>query len=734
MLRNDCGALKNGDTIFKSQVVDSYSCVNTSVLATQYICASGLSESNSVDIYYSTPTALIKCSNTSDLTGTQLSFPATSESSYKDWYYCGDGLECVTYYRTYNTNGCYSGDLAAQMNQFPNLRTLCMVQNEQNFNIDISNTRFPQHLETFQIYDKGITGDLMTIKNFDNINDLFLRCTPLTASNLGSLGNDFTCVNICSTPASLQFCLNDFVENSTCLSEFSTWYSQGMSMCADTLNFSDFERFCMYAPFTNVNGNMSGWTFNTGLTSFYTISTCLSGDIGNWDFSNNSSLQTFNMSNYNYNICPITGDLSTWSLPSSLSQFCLYGVSPSCIPEDFSGTNLSNFGLYQVCGMTNDINNMDFGDNITNMSINYTTMGGNLETYIFPSGVTQIYYSRSCFTGNLSGITVPNNAANIQLCTNNLSGEITDFYLPSTALSLNLSQNSGVTMNLSSSTFDTLSLQVFCVDSISGITGTFDNFTTGNQLLKFQAQYTPMCASLNDFNINNVTCFLLYSNDICEDITPFLTGATGMTYLCLAQNPNLSGDTTGLDFSSTTNFVAYTTALSGSMCHYNPYCIRINNSDIGNDFDFSGRGYYMYLPYNCLTGHLSGVTHNFTCAYYFQVQGNSNVYGSNEYTNYIFVNRKNFTRNSLQIGYNSIGDTVSGTTEELGSLGTYGGDPSGMDLTEEQINNLVAGTDYDGLGTNTPWDGKEKIWWMKNACVSSSSITKRYSTFNITYS
>ena len=55
----------------------------------QYITATGLSESNSVSVYYSTPTALIKCVNTTDMNNKQLDFPATSESTYKDFYYCG---------------------------------------------------------------------------------------------------------------------------------------------------------------------------------------------------------------------------------------------------------------------------------------------------------------------------------------------------------------------------------------------------------------------------------------------------------------------------------------------------------------------------------------------------------------------------------------------------------------------------------------------------------------------
>ena len=736
MLRNDDNILKNGDNVFKSQVVDAYVCVNTSVIAYQYITATGLSENNSLSIYYATPTALIKCVNTTDLNLTQLDFPATSESTYKDWYYCGDGLNCVTYFRTWNTNGCYSGDMIGHMNQFPNLKIYCMASREQNFNIDISNTSLPRNLETFELYDRGITGDLMTVENFGSICDLHLLYTQFTATNLGDLGNDFNSARICNTPA-LGYCLNDMVDNSTCMRCFTSWNTQLMSLCADTFDMSSFECFCFYGPFNGVKGSMDSWTFNTGLTRFYTISSYLCGDISNWDFSENTSLSMLFIQNYNYTYSQITGDLSGWSLPSPLNQVCFYGVGASCLPEDWSGTNLNNFGLYQVCGVTNDINNMIFPDNISQVNMNYTTMGGSLETYTFPTGITSIYYSRSCFTGNLSGITLPPNASQVYFCYNDLSGELSDLVRPSTISSLDVSGNSGVTFNLSS-TFDTCNITQLCVSNISGITGSFNNLTVGSSLNRFSACSTPICASLNDFNLNNITDFMIYENGISEDATQFLSGATGLSCLCIARNFDLSGDTSGLDFTGMRNLVACCTSISGDLCHFNPYCMRLSYtnicSNIETDFDFSVCGYYVTLDSTSISGHLSGITNSFNCTYYFCVNNNPDVYGSNEYTDYIFTNRKNWNRNQSFFNYSAIGDTLSGTSEQLGDLGTYPGDPSGMDLTEEQVNNLVAGTDYDGGGTNTPWDGKNKVWWVENACCSSSNPLPRYCQIGITYS
>ena len=117
--------------------------------------------------------------------------------------------------------------------------------------------------------------------------------------------------------------------------------------------------------------------------------------------------------------------------------------------------------------------------------------------------------------------------------------------------------------------------------------------------------------------------------------------------------------------------------------------------------------------------------------YYFSVYGNPNLYGADSFACYLFINRKNFTGSYLTFYWYSIGDTVVGVSETLGSLGSWSGSP--WDLTEEQVNNLVAGTDYTGTGSSTPWDSKNKMYWMKNALVSSSSTSKRYSCYQLLY-
>ena len=83
----------------------------------------------------------------------------------------------------------------------------------------------------------------------------------------------------------------------------------------------------------------------------------------------------------------------------------------------------------------------------------------------------------------------------------------------------------------------------------------------------------------------------------------------------------------------------------------NPFWLWANSSkissNIATDFNFANRAYWIDLSY-CpnLTGNLSGVT---LCnsQYIFNIYGCTGVTGSNSFIEYLWLNRKNFTNNSL---------------------------------------------------------------------------------------
>jgi hypothetical protein len=182
------------------------------------------------------------------------------------------------------------------------------------------------------------------------------------------------------------------------------------------------------------------------------------------------------------------------------------------------------------------------------------------------------------------------------------------------------------------------------------------------------------------------------------------------------------------------------TNLSGQLKMTNPYDLYASNtkisSNITTDFNFANRAFDIELN-NCpnLTGNLSGVT---LCnsQYIFYIYGCTGITGSNSFINYLFINRKNFTYNTLQINISGIGDSVTGGTKVLGDTGTFPvgtGGTGQWNLTESQVDYLVAGLDYTGIGTTAAWTQGQKVYWMENAKISSTNLNQRYITYYIGY-
>jgi len=743
MLRNGDKLIKNDDVIFKSQVVDSY--LKTNETSTVYITTSlsGLSASNSLSVYYKrTPTATLKCTYTSDIPSTQINFGVSGTDNYKPWYFCGNlgSVRSIVPYT--NSFPRLTGDLPAFANQFPNLTCLDMARRETDFNQDISYCAFPRNLTTFELRDAGIQGDLGTISGLNNLEKINLNCTQSLYGDVSpSIANpNLKCVNFYYIPSS-NFTpdIDCLINTSTGLTHLCLYYDGCVRWCAENTDVSDIERLYVYTSSNGcMKGDISNWCFNTGLTYFSLASRCFTGDITNWNIED-TQVGYFYLYNYGGSASPISGSLSGWTIPSTMTSFNLGNLCGiTSIPSDWSNaTSLQSMSLQQLPALSGDINTYNFPD-INNLTINSTNLSGNLEDYSFYSGMTNPNFRTNSFTGNLSGITVGENTTYLYLEGNCLSGDINDFYIPDTLQYLGLGNNPDVYLNLDT-TFDTNNANQICIGNISGITGDFNNFPIKPSLLYLYMD----CSNITASNLGNIdtTCLnylYLHRANIAQDVTPLFTGGTSnLSTICLCYNPLMSGDTTNWVVDDICRVLLGDTSLSGRLCHCNPYCLTINSTNISScidtDLDFSIRGYNFCGQASCIQGDLGSLSLNYGTIRNFFVQINSNLTGSNAFTDDIFINRKNFVQNYISLDWSSIGDTVTGTSEVLGSLGTYGGDPSGMDLTEEQVNNLVAGLDYNGSGTNTPWDSKNKIWWMKNACVSSSSTAKRYSTFNITY-
>jgi len=734
MLRNDNNIIKNGDKIFESQVVDSYLRQNDDGCSRICLTTTGLSVSDPLYIYYQTPTETIKCTYTYN-GNSNASFPPTDETSYKKYYFCGNVEGVTSFYPalvTYPYNGYFTGDIIGTMNEFPNLQiaNFCQGNHPVDFNQNITDASFPRNLTTFKICDCGIAGDLTTVENIENVECFDLNYTPFTGTisdvpfkNLKELRTQWStaiCVNV-----------NDLLDNNPSLYKYDTYYSNAQTVNGTTLDVSNLTYLSAYWASNSRSGSMSGWTFNTGLTHLiiYT-STGLGGDLSNWDISG-TQLQQLYVANYGYGGNPISGDVFFDGYPSTLQSFCLFGTEHiTSINGDFSNaTNLNQLCGYRMCALSGDVATWNIPSGITQFGFYISQLCGDLTQLNLPN-LSSVSLTDSCFSGNISGITIGSGASSVHLYNNYLTGEIRDYpYEPSTYF--RVGDNTGLTLNLSTSYAPHISN--YQIENIGEISGDWQNFdTTYINRLCLDRNTNITATNFDKLDVSTLQYLGICGLNLSGDYTGMFTGTTTLVSVNMSNSSNFSADTTNWNLGGIQTFLAYYTPIYGILCNDNAYQLRVQGScicsNIETDFSFSGRSYWIELSNTCITGHLSGVTiHPNT--YQFIVGNNSSLCGSNEFSDYLFTNRKNWTRNYSSVSFSNIGDSPTGTYQQ-GDLGTYGGDP--WDLTENEINNLAVGTDYTGGGTNTAWTSKEKVWWNECARCPGGTVL-RYCIMNIVY-
>ena len=768
MLINDGRILKNSDTMFKAQVVNSYVQLNSPYYNQLNFTLSGVTSTNPFYIYYKTPSGTTK--NTYIYDGFQaLSLSATGEGSYKDFYFSGNlnALTTIDFYNSYYYNNVtYKGDLINLINQFPNLNSFKMnyiynnYYNSSIFNQDISNSKFPINFNTFYVADSTLSGNINTIINFNKVSDLEMLNVQFTG-NLGSSG--FTNLNKLSlnTLPYLSGSLNNIFINNPNLNYVSLNASPNISGNASTLDVSKLNYIYLYMTnMPNITGSVSGWTFSTGLTSLIIYNNqYMCGDVSNWNLSNTklTEIMLYGNSSYFQSTLQFYGSLSGWTLPSTISNLNIYFCTGiTSIPTNYSGyTNFTQLEMYATNNIYQNINDFKFNENLTNIAFQYYNgkgkLYGDIGTFVIPLSANSLTITNAHLTGDISLTTLTPKLQVFSVNSNFLNGDIINVTIPTSLTYLNVGSNSGVTFTLSSTpyysgktagVFHTKNINQFDITYISGITGNLSNLIIDNQIsyMYLYSNYNFYC-DLSKLNIDKVYyfnatgCFNLHGN-----LTNWLTGSSTHNEITISNCSLLSGDTSGWNVNNVDTMRIDGTNLSGRLKMTNPYRLYANNtkisSNIATDFNFVNRAYDIKLYY-CpnLTGNLSGVT---LCnsQYFFHIYGCTGITGSNAFINYLWSKRKNFTYYTLQIDISGIGDSVTGGTKQLGDTGTFPlgtGGTGQWNLSEAQVDYLVAGLDYTGTGNNIPWTQGEKVYWMENAKISSTNLNSRYINYTISY-
>jgi hypothetical protein len=420
------------------------------------------------------------------------------------------------------------------------------------------------------------------------------------------------------------------------------------------------------------------------------------------------------------------------------------------LPTNFTNcTNLGEIQVYYIKTLQS-INDIHFNNNINYIYFNDCNLTGDIGTYIMPSGVTLISMQYNKIGGNFPSIMFNTKIQTLSLSGNLLNGNIAGMVFPDSLQLLDISSNSGITLNLSVipyvsgatvGVFHTNKLTQLQLYSISGITGNLSNLIIDNNM--YLSIYNTN-ANCDLSKLNPAKIYSLYAQNcpnLHGNLTNWLTGTTILSTLCINDDYILSGDTTNWNVNNVDDLQIPYTNLSGKLKQNNVYYLVANNtkisSNIKTDFNFSNRAYYVNLS-NCtgITGNLSGVTLS-TGIYYFDVRNNPNIFGSNKFIDYLFTNRKNFTfPYTVYINIYGIGDTVTGGTQQLGDTGTFPlgtGGTGQWNLTESQVNYLVAGLDYTGSGSTTSWTQGQKVYWMEFAKISSTNLNNRYIYYSINY-
>ena len=749
MLVNDKVLINNGK-ILKGIHLESY--IYTAVNATSvnvYYSTNGVSERNPLYLYFYDDYGDILSTVTTDQTENFFRYTSSSSSSYKYFMAYGN-LDALTYVRFNYIEA--SGDIKGFLDTVPSLEELETYGD--NFSTSMSNYTWPANMKSIDITDSDMTGDIATMAGLDNLEKLHI--------DNANFGGDIKSL-----------------DKLTYLNVNAYYVRNCISSSIDEWNFFDKLTYA-YLYFTEgVDGDMTNLSFSTGLTNLtmYKLNQP-TGNISNWDFSSCSSINTIFVEFSYTNASSITGSLSGWTLPDNrtMSAFRVNYAGITDASIDLSNlTSITYFQLYNDTSASNEIGDIKLPNDVSTIAIDYCyNIDGDISGFTFPrktssisirysnvsgdiineingldTGTTRyLYFSSNDMSGDISGLTLWEGLSSIDISDNDgINGNLSSSVTIPTTLNTAILSATNIVLDLTS-TVDFQQVQRLYLSGISGVTGSFSNMTIDNVGYLYFGSNT-FSSDIGDLPVNwdkIVEISMPQTTSSNSDLTDwFPSGHTTTIHNLNIRNSTVTADITnwhtgnwGTSSTYTTLYFDGSSNITGSISNWGtamPRTISIYNSGVGGDvgaIDFAtNESMYMTMYNTSLSGDLSGVTLAYRAASFY-INNCSSVTGTDSFIDYIWTNRKNWTGN-LNVRMDNIGDSITGTYQ-LGDTGTY---PTGTtnyawDLTEAELNNLVAGNDYDGNGTNTAWSQNEKRYYMLNAMVSSSSTQKRYKINSIT--
>ena len=319
-----------------------------------------------------------------------------------------------------------------------------------------------------------------------------------------------------------------------------------------------------------ISGDISSWTLPTALTYFRVDNTSVSGDISGWVLP--AALQYFYVS-----ATSVSGDISGWSLPSTLLDF-----------------------YANVTSVSGNISGWSLPSGLVNFRIYNTSVTGNISGWTLPSTLTNIYMYNTTVSGDISGWSLPSGLMYFRMDYTSVSGDISDWVLPSGLIYYYIG-NTSVSGDISGWVLPS-GLLHFYINTTS-VSGDISEWVLPSTMINFYVNATSVSGDISGWVLpSTLVLFYVNNSSVSGDITGWVLPSGLVNFF--VNTTSLSGNISGWELPSTlAYFYAYSTSISGNVSNLVlPSTLQyflMNNSSVDYDSSSSGRmrrrGAFAYL-------------------------------------------------------------------------------------------------------------------------------------------
>lgn len=191
-----------------------------------------------------------------------------------------------------------------------------------------------------------------------------------------------------------------------------------------------------------VAGDMTVKLLNTDDMALYVEDIIFTNDGIKSDFSDLQIAKFTNLVDLLLYSNMMTGDLSSFVLPSSMERLYLYNnlftgdISSWVLPS-----TMERIWVY-LNSFSGDLSSWVLTSSINSLRMYNNSLSGDLSSWVLPASLTDIRLNLNNFSGDISSWALPSGLATAYLYTNNFSGDLSSWVIPSGTTTIRLFDNS----------------------------------------------------------------------------------------------------------------------------------------------------------------------------------------------------------------------------------------------------------------------------------------------------